>query len=190
MRSKILVFILALAFSLPCVAQVQPAAQGSRVNLSIGGGIDYWRGDWGNISRFGPSAWASAEFWHGLGVNAEGHSMLAGGDSTAAEYKYVVGEGGVMYTYHHWRNFAPYAKGELGFASLGFPHKPTSTYAHDTRTTWAFGGGVEYKLWKHIWARGDYTYDGFPDFYSSVSREHHTLNPGGFAGGLTYHFRK
>ena len=33
-----------------------------------------------------------------------------------------------MYTVHHFRNIHPYFKGEMGFAGLAFPHKPTSTY--------------------------------------------------------------
>lgn len=189
MRSKLIVIIAALVCVIPVFSQVQPATKGSRVNLSVGGGVDYWKGDWGKIARFGPSAWATAEFWHGLGINAEGHSMIAGGDSPASQYKYFVGEGGLIYSYHRWHKFVPYAKGEMGFASLSFPHKPTSTYTHDTRNTWAVGGGFEYKTWRHIWTRVDYTYDGFPNFYSPVTGHHPTLDPNGFAVGATYHFR-
>jgi len=47
MLSKFLAFLAVLAFSAPIVAQVQPAATGKRSNIGIGGGIDYWRGDWG-----------------------------------------------------------------------------------------------------------------------------------------------
>jgi hypothetical protein len=188
MRLKVFCIMAALAFSVYCPAQVLPAAQRSRIDLSIGGGMDYWRGDWGQIARFGPSAWATADLWHGLGINAEGHSMIIGG-SRASEYKYFVGEGGLIYTYHHWRSVRPYAKAEVGFGSLSWPHKPTSTYSHDTRTTWALGGGFEYHLWKRVWARADYTYDGFPDIYSPITGHHRTLDPAGVAFGATYHFR-
>jgi opacity protein-like surface antigen len=191
MHSKLLVFIFiaAIVLSVPSVGQVAPAAEDSRANFSVGGGIDYWQGDWGGVNRFGPSAWFSTEIWKGIGVNLEGHSMIVGGGPPSPSYKYWVGEGGVMYTNHHFHNFSPYVKGEMGFASLSFPHKTTSTYGHDTRTTWAVGGGFEYKLWKHLWTRVDYTYDGFPDFLSQVTLQHHTLNPNGFAVGPTYHFR-
>ena len=162
MHSKLLVVLAALVFSAPSFAQVQPAATGRQTDLGIGGGMDYWRGDWGKIVRLGPSAWVTADLWHGLGINAEAHTLIAGGDNTAQRYKYIVGEGGAIYTYHHWRRFAPYAKYELGFASLNWPHKPTATYVHDTRNIWAMGGGFEYKLWRYVWVRGDYTYDGFP----------------------------
>jgi opacity protein-like surface antigen len=189
MHSKLLVFIAALVLSVPCLGQVAPAAQGSQANFSVGGGFDYWQGDWNGVTRFGPSAWFSTEIWHGIGINMEGHSMILGGGPPSPRYKYWVGEGGVMYTNHHFKRISPYAKAEEGFASLSFPHKPTSTYTHDTRTTWALGGGVELKVWKHLWTRVDYTYDGFPDFLSPVTEQHHTLNPNGFAFGPTYHFR-
>lgn len=191
MRLKLSLLLAACMLSLPAWAQIQPSAQRSGTRLGIGGGIDYWRGDWSKIARFGPAAWATAEYWHGLGVIAEGHSMIAGGNNVknVDQYKYFSGEGGLVYTYHRWHTIAPYAKIEAGFASLSFPHPPTSTYTHDTRTTWALGGGFEYKIVKHVWARVDYTYDNFPNFYSSVTGQHHTLNPNGISVGATYHFR-
>jgi len=189
MHSKSFSLIAVLALSMTGLAQVRPAAEGGHSNITIGGGIDYWRGDWGKIARFGPSAWSTAELWNGLGVVAEGHSMTAGGGSVASRYKYFVGEGGLLYDFHRFRFFAPYAKAELGFASLSFPHKKTSTYAHDTRNTWALGGGCELRLSKRIGTRIDYTYDGFPDFYSPVSRLHQTLDPRGVSIGVTYHIQ-
>ncbi|HVZ83710.1 MAG TPA: outer membrane beta-barrel protein [Terracidiphilus sp.] len=181
--------LLVLPSCIPARAQVEPAATRGNVHLGIGGGIDYWRGDWGPVDRFGPSAWATAEFWHGIGIIAEGHSMDFGDGVYGARYTYYVGEGGVTYNYHHWRNVTPFVKGEMGFGGLSFPHKPTATYTHDTRTTWAVGGGLEYKLWRRVWARADYTYDNFPNFYSPITGYHRTLNPAGFTLGFTYHLR-
>ena len=189
MHSKIFVFILALALGGSCMAQVRPAAEGSQVNLSAGGGLDYWQGDYTGVSRFGPCAWITDEFWHGMGVNIEGHSMIIGGSYPSASYKYFVGEGGFIYNYHHFQRLTPFAKAELGFASLSFPHKTGAKYTHDTRNTWALGGGIDYKLSRHLSARIDYTYDAFPNFYSTISGQHHTLNPNGISFGPTYHFR-
>lgn len=189
MHSKLVVLIVALGLSVPCLAQVRPAAEGNQADLSIGGGVDYWKGDWNGVTRYGPSVWMTDTFWHGMGINIEGHSMIAGGPKPSPSYEYFVGEGGFIYNYNHFRRFTPFAKAELGFASLSFPHQKTSTYTHDTRNTWALGGGVEYRITKHIWTRVDYTYDGFPNFYSPVSGKHNTLDPNGFAIGPTYHFR-
>jgi opacity protein-like surface antigen len=190
MRSKLLVAVAALIFTLPSLAQVRPEVEKSPVNLSIGGGLDWWTGDWGgSVKRFGPSAWATAEIWHGLGINAEGHTMIFGGSVPSDRYKYFVGEGGAIYNYHHWRTITPYAKVEWGFASLSFPTAPNSPTKHNTRDTKALGGGVEYRIAKHIWTRVDYTYDFFPDFYNAVTGNKNDLNPEGVAFGATYHFR-
>lgn len=189
MRLRLLLVVTVFLCCLPVMAQVKPAAtSGGNSKISVGAGIDYWRGDWSHIKRYGPAAWVVDEFWHGLGVTAEGYSMMAGGPKSGEQYKFFVGQGGAIYTYH-WHRLAPYAKGELGFGGLSFPHKTGAIYVHDTRTTWAMGGGAEFKLWSHIWLRGDYTYEGFPDFYSSVTGQHHTLDPSGFAAGVTYHLR-
>ena len=190
MRLKLLFFMAALTMTLPCLSQVvPPAARRQPVDLSIGGGFDYWSGDWGGaIHRFGPSVWASADIWHGLGVNMEVHSMIAGGSAPSPRFKYVVGEGGLMYTYHHWKKINPYAKAELGFGSLTVPY-PATIQSHYTNTTWALGGGAEYHAWRRVWTRVDYTYDGFPHFYSTVTGLYHTLNPNGITVGATYHFR-
>jgi polysaccharide export outer membrane protein len=53
--------------------------------------------------------------------------------------------------------------------------------------TWAVGGGGEYHMWGHWWARADYTYEGLPNVPGTTSKNH-TLNPRGVALGATYHF--
>ena len=189
MSSKLLVAAAALIFSVSCLAQVGPAGEKTPLNLSVGGGMDYWWGDWGGaVKRFGPSAWVTADISHGVGVNLEGHSMIVGGRIPNPSYKYFVGEGGVIYTYHRWRTIRPFVKGEIGYASLSFPRTGLS-YSHQDERTWSVGGGGEYRTYKRLWTRVDYTYDFFPNFYSLISGEFHTLNPNGITFGETYHFR-
>lgn len=183
-KSKLLIILSALVFSTASLAQVIPSAESGRLSLAIGGGLDYWKADWEHVARFGPSAWASQEIWRGLGINAEGHSMFAGGNSSASQVKYYVGEGGAIYNYHRWQNVRPFAKAEAGFASFTWAQSSPGGYTHDTRTTWAVGGGLEYHVAAHLWTRLDYTYEGFPDFLN------HTLNPAGLTLGATYHFSR
>jgi hypothetical protein len=159
MGAKVLVAIAVSFLSLSCAAQVAPAGRAGRValpiNWSLGGGLDYWSGDWGhgNIERLGPSAWATATIWHCLGINVEGHSMIGGGSGpTVSKYKLFVGEGGLMCTMGYWGRFQPIFKGEVGFASLS---QPAPGRPHATYGTWAVGGGGEYHLWGHWWARVD-----------------------------------
>ena len=189
MRSRLLVAVVAVFLPVLGMAQVQPAGNRFPLNLSIGAGMDYWSGDWGaaNIHRWGPAAWATVSIWRGLGVNAEGHSMNVGGNNFASSYKYYVAEGGPIYVFHHWNRIEPYAKAELGFASLTHPSN-FSGHLHDTSNTWAIGGGIEYHTWGPMWTRVDYTYDAFPNFHSSITGQNHILNPQGIAFGESFRF--
>ena len=168
MGAKLAMAIAVLLVSIPSLAQVQPAGNSGQedpVNLSVGGGMDYWSGDWeeGGINRWGPAAWVTATMWHCLGINVEGHSMIIGGNEAASNYKLFVGEGGLMCTMGYWGRLQPIFKGELGFASLTQPGNGTGQF-HSTYDTWSVGGGLEYHVKGHWWARADYTYDGIPRF--------------------------
>jgi len=151
--------------------------------------MDYFSGDWkaGDINRWGPAVWASATVWHCLGVTAEGHSMIVGGNSKASDYKLFIGEGGLTCTMGYWGRFQPIYKGELGFASLSQPGNGTG-HTHSTYNTWSLRGGAEYHTWGHWWTRVDCTYEAIPNFHSSVSNQNHTLNPRGISFGMTYRF--
>ena len=151
--------------------------------------MDYFSGDWGRagINRWGPAAWVTATMWHCLGVNVEGHSMIIGGNQYSSNYKLFVGEGGLMCTMGYWGRFQPIYKGEMGYASLTHPGNGSGTF-HSNYWTWSLGGGVEYHLAGHWWTRVDYTYENIPNFYSGLSKQHHTLNPRGIAFGGTYRF--
>jgi hypothetical protein len=194
MRAKLAVAVAVLLASISSLAQVVPAAGGGGklalpFNLSVGGGLDYWSGDWGNadINRWGPSAWATATIWHCLGVNAESHSMIVGGNREASNYKLFVGEGGLMCTMGYWGRFQPIYKGELGFASLSQTGNSTG-HLHSTYSTWAVGGGVEYHTRGHWWTRVDYTYESIANFHSSITNQNRTLNPQGISFGETFRF--
>ena len=193
MSAKLAVAVAVFLTSISGLAQVVPAAGKGRglpsVNWSVGAGMDYMSGDWrrGDINRWGPAAWATATLWHCLGVTAEGHSMIVGGNSAASNYKLFIGEGGLQCTMGYWGRFQPIYKGQIGFASLTQPGNGTG-HLHDTYRTWSIGGGGEYHMWGHWWTRVDYTYEAIADFHSSISHQNHTLNPRGFSFGETYRF--
>ena len=192
MRVKLVVAAAILLVSIPSIAQVEPEATAGRklpIHWSAGGGMDYFSGDWGegDINRWGPAAWGTASIWHCLGLTAEGHSMILGGNDAASHYKLFVGEGGLMCTMGYWGRFQPIYKGELGFASLSQPGNDSGRL-HSTYSTWSIGGGVEYHTKGHWWTRVDYTYEAIEDFHSSVSNQNHTLNPRGISFGETYRF--
>jgi opacity protein-like surface antigen len=151
--------------------------------------MDYMSGDWGrgDINRWGPSAWATVYIWHDLGIIAEGHSMIVGGNEHSSNYKYFTGGGGLIYTSGYWGRFQPFVKGEVGYGSLTHPDNGTGHF-HDTRTIYTVGGGVEYHTGKKWWTRVEYSYDFFPDFHSSITNTNSILNPRGFTFGETYRF--
>lgn len=191
MGTKLVVTMAVLLTSIPSVAQVQPAARTVipiRVQLSAGAGMDNWSGDYVPLNhRWGPTAWATATIWHCLGINAEGHSMILGGDKATSLYKLFIGEGGLICTTGYWGRFQPISKGELGFASLSQPGNGTGHF-HSTYSTWSVGGGVEYHTSGHWWTRVEYTYDNIEHFHSGITNLYHTLNPRGIAFGETYRF--
>ena len=176
--------------SISCPAQVAPAAiRHSPPSTSLGAGMNYWSGDWGggDINRWGPSAWATVTIWRDLGLIAEGHSMIMGGNQLAPSYKYFAGGGGLIYTSRHWRRFQPFLNVETGFASLTHPANGTAHF-HDTSNIWTIGGGVEYQTWGNLWMRVGYAYDFFPNFHNVLTDQNHTLNPRGFTFGETFRF--
>jgi opacity protein-like surface antigen len=192
MSRRLAAAVFLLFTSISCLAQVVPAAgKGNKIplNVSLGGGMDYFSGDWGagDINRWGPTAWLTTNMWHCLGINVEGHSMIVGGNKPAQNYKFFVGEGGLVCTMGYWGRFQPIYKGQLGYASLTHPPNGTGHF-HDNSWTWSVGGGVEYHIAGHWWTRVDYTYEGLPDFHSSISGQNHTLNPQGISFGATYRF--
>jgi opacity protein-like surface antigen len=193
MPRKLALTLALMLLSISSLAQVVPAAGKSGhtlpVKFSLGGGMDYWSGDYqaGDIQRWGPAVWATATMWHCLGINAELHSMIVGGNKNASDYKLFVGEGGLMCTMGYWGRFQPIYKGEVGFASLSPTGNPTGPQ-HSTYLTWSVGGGAEYHTWGHWWTRVDYTYEAIPNFHSVLTNQNHTLNPRGVAFGVTYRF--
>jgi opacity protein-like surface antigen len=191
MLAKLLVGIALGIVSASCVAQVVPTTTyRTRLSTSLGGGMNYWSGDWnfnGEIHRWGPSAWATLTVWHDLSIIAEGHSMILGGNTAGYKYNYAAGGGGLIYTSDYWGRFQPFIKGEAGFGSL--THPPNSTgHLHDTSNIWTLGGGFEYHNAGHWWTRVGYSYDFFPNFHSGITGQNHALNPRGFTFGETYRF--
>jgi opacity protein-like surface antigen len=184
MRSKLVVAALFILSTLPMAAQVSPSAKINGIPLSVGGGISDYNLDFGPSRRMiGASAWVDYRIWHGLGVEAEGTSIFAAKPDSLTRMKQDTIKGGLIYKYHPVFHLVPYAKGLYGLGSIDFPsHNPF--YTHDTFSMMAVGGGVEYRLWKNVYLRGDYEYQWWDHFLG-----HHTLTPSGATIGATYYLR-
>lgn len=169
--------------------QVSPAANRGGVPIVIGTGFSDFSIDWGPGQRMeGVSVWAD---WfpnrmpadlNGLGVEAEGRDIDIGRPAGITRMRQDTGLAGPIYGWNRYRSFRPYVKFLAGIGSIDFP--PSGTYSHDTFSVFSPGGGVEYRVWEHIWIRGDYDYQFW----------HHTfgnndLTPTGFTVGVSYDFR-
>jgi opacity protein-like surface antigen len=181
------------AAALPIYSQVVPAASESSVPLSVGAGISNFDLDFGPGRRMeGVTAWVDWNVPHtpsvlsGFGLEIEGRDINFGRPSSLTQMRQDTAEGGPIYTLRHYRDFHPYAKYLIGIGSIDFPHIPgtPSWYTHDTRTVYAPGGGLEYKVFRSIWVRGDYEYQFWPKIFGP-----HSLNPNGVTVGAMYDFR-
>ena len=184
MRLKLVLAAL-LAFStLPVFAQVAPAVKIGGLPLGVGAGVSDYSLDYGSGRRMiGISAWADYNLFHGLGVEAEGTSIFADKPSELTRMRQDTIRGGGIYKARPFFGVRPYVKGLVGIASIDFPSS-NPLYTHDTYLMYSAGGGAEYRVWKTLYARGDYEYQFWPQYHGQ-----HTLNPNGFTIGATYYLR-
>ena len=139
----------------------------------------------------GITAWVDVFPWgmppkmHGLGVVAEGRDINFDRPSGVNNLRHFTGLIGPIYSLHHFKNVRPYAKFLMGIGSIDFPVTVgPPTYTHDTFLVFAPDGGMDFRIWKHLWARGDYEYQAWHHTFGS-----HDLNPNGVSFGVLYDFR-
>jgi opacity protein-like surface antigen len=184
MRSKLVLAALLILSTSPLFAQVAPAAKIGGFPLGIGAGLSDYSVDYGPGRRMlGASVWADYSLFHGLGVAVEGTSIFADKPSALTRMRQDTIKGGAIYRTRPHFGIRPYAKALIGIGSIDFP-SANPLYTHDTYTMWAFGGGAEYKVWRTLYARGDYEYQFWDQYHGP-----NFLNPNGFTIGATYYLR-
>jgi hypothetical protein len=184
MRSKLVLAALLTLSTLPVFAQVAPAVRIGGLPLGVGGGVSDYSLDYGPGRRMvGISAWADYNLFHGLGVEAEGTTIFADKPAVLTRMRQDTIKGGGIYKPHAIFGVHPYAKFLIGIGSIDFPsHNPL--YTHDTYLMYAPGGGAEYRVWKTLYARGDYEYQFWRQYQGP-----RYLNPNGYTIGATYYLR-
>jgi hypothetical protein len=178
-------FVLAV---FPVHSQVRPAATEGGIPVVVGlGGADFSL-DWGPGKRMeGITAWVDVFPWgmppkiHGLGAEVEGRDINFNRPTGIPKMRQDTALIGPIYSLPYFKNVRPYGKYLLGIGSIDFPGY---YYTHDTFLIQAPGAGIDFRIWKHLWARGDYEYQFW----------HHTfgnndLNPNGASFGVSYDFR-
>jgi opacity protein-like surface antigen len=179
----------------PAFSQVVPAATESGIPLSVGGGVSRWDVDWAHSKMEGMTLWIDwrppyvPAILNGLAIEVEARDVNFNHGDKSATFRQDSGQGGVIYTWRHYRNFHVYGKGLIGFGNIDFGSCVAgcglgqTPYTHDTRTVYAPGGGIEYRVFRHVWARADYEYQFWPHLTGKTF-----LNPQGFTVGAMYDF--
>jgi len=192
MRLKSLLLMLFLTASIPAFSQVEPSAAEKGLPLVVGGGISDFYTEMISKHLEGPTVWADWNFYRGpsflrgFGVEAEVRD-LDFGQPQGQKLQLATFGGGPVYTWRHFRSFHPYGKFLVDYSAMdhikiaGLP----SWYTADKWTTYACGGGVEYRTWGNVWIRADYEYQFWRvEFFNPNS----FLNTQGFTVGASYNF--
>ena len=122
---------------------------------------------------------------HGhLGAEGELRDISLGASSSQPNVRYDTAAMGLIYVWRRLHNVRPYAKIMIGDGSVDFP-RLSPTYAHDTRTFTAPGGGLEFRVKQDLWVRADYEYQTW-----QALAVYGNLKPQGFTVGASYDFTR
>jgi hypothetical protein len=204
---KLFLAVLVAHVTFPLMAQVAPDAIQGGIPIVAGAGVSNFIIDWGDNPDGHPrqmqgiTVWVDWNFYHapgllsGLGVEVEGRDIdwdlppslsNAALSDTGTNMRQDTGLGGVIYTLRRYRKIHPYAKALSGIGSIDFQPLTSAAlyYRHDSRAIAATGAGVEYRVGRNIWVRGDYEYQWWPDLFGRQK----ALTPNGGTLGVVYHF--
>jgi opacity protein-like surface antigen len=194
MRFKLAVFpLLAVSFltiAVSAFSQVVPSYERkSGWPFTIGAGPVNYDVDIGHGRMYGFAGWFDIypgklpSILHGhLGAEGELREIRFGASSSQPNVRYDTAAMGLIYTWNRLHNIRPYAKCLIGDGSVDWPRIWYQTYAHDTRTFTAPGGGLEFRVKQDLWIRADYEYQMWQSLVFG------SLKPQGFTLGASYDF--
>ncbi len=189
-------FVVALLLSVVPTAfsQVTPAARENSLPLVVGAGASSYNVDWNHSRMEGGTLWVdwnfsrAPSFLHGIGIEAEARDISLGSSSSREKnFRLDTVGGGVIYTWHHFRNFRPYGKFLMSLGGIDW-NNPNPKFKHETRTVTAPGLGLEFRAFRNVWVRADYEYQFWPDIAQWMPNSTHVLDPQGFTVGAMYNF--
>jgi hypothetical protein len=165
--------------------------------FTVGAGPVNYAVDMGHGRMYGFVGWFDIypgklpSFLHGhLGAEGELRDISLGASSSQPNVRYDTAAMGLIYIWHRLHNVRPYAKCMIGDGSIDFI-RLSPTYAHDTRTFTAPGGGVEFRIKQDLWVRADYEWQRFQDLQGwRLNPDHGNLKPQGFSLGASYDFTR
>ena len=183
-----------LAATVPAFSQTLPHATRGGIPLTVGAGYSNFNPDWSGLGTnsgrlSGYTIWADWAFYRapgalsGIAVEAFGRNLNFNRTGDDPKIQEIVGGGGVLYAWRHFRHVQPYGKLLFGYGGINMTTTDPN-YTHDTRTVAAQGLGVNFIFHDHLVIRADYETQQWPDFM-----RHHSLTPGGVTIGLAYDFK-
>jgi opacity protein-like surface antigen len=184
---KILLFAALLLLPTIGRAQVVAAGKGGNQQLFVGGTFSDFDPDYGWQRLYGIGAFADYNLTPKLGAEAEVRFHRFNQLNSIHEDNYLIGP---KYNFHHKR-FTFYGKALFGVGYFNFP----ANAAHGSYFDMAFGGGVDYRLTRRIYVRGEYEYQVWPGFVGPpdpvpvpLQDRPNGLTPNGFSVGAAYRF--
>jgi hypothetical protein len=178
-------------------AQVVPATTQKRLSFAVGAGLSGYHPIVQTGHLLGGTLWIDyalpkmPSLLQGLGLEAEVSDLKFGRSSSASpNLRMDTVEGGVIYSWPHYRKLHPYGKFLMGYGNVdqtlyGAAH-------HDSRTISVWGGGVDYKVSRSIWVRAEYEAQKWPDMdFRIINNVATAVGPrysDGFTIGALYHF--
>lgn len=174
-------------------SQVGPAARSTNLPLAVGAGFSNYNADWDNARVSGGTVWINyypgiiSRHLPGLGLDLEARDLSYLKTTIGLQgWKQDTAAGGAIYSWHHFQNIRPYAKGLYGYGSFDFNlGRCCVNYKHDTRSVEAMGAGMDVHVFRHFWARGDYEYQIWQPLFGKTTN----ATPNGFTFGGIFDFR-
>lgn len=163
-------------------AQARPTAARAG-DLQIGVGYVLAKPDYTDFRWKGPAIYATFDFREHWGVEAEFHQVNIP-NGLRYERTYEIGP---RYVWHFGR-YNPYAKvmigrGVFNFATDSTPNQPSVQIANLAYNLYAFGGGMDVHVHKHVNVRVDYEMQQWMSFPPNGG-----LSPQLLTIGAAYHF--
>jgi hypothetical protein len=175
MKLRAIAFICILGAATLLRAQSEPTAL-KRLDLKIGGSFATANSDYGGRYN-GGAAFVNADLSPHLGI--EGAFHFVKDSSNLYEKTYEVG-GRYFRTY---RKYVPYVKVLYGRGVFNFPAQPNGVHPNLAYNLVAAGIGVDYKVKRYLYVRGDWEYQNWLGFENS------SLSPSILTIGASYHFK-
>jgi opacity protein-like surface antigen len=192
MSFKAIVVALSLTATVPAFSQVAPSAEQGRLPFKVGGGFSDFQSSDGGHRLSGGAVWVDSRptllplSRQGFGFEIESRYVTVG-QSTSLDtgiFRQGTIGGGPSFTFLHFGRVHPYAKFLINFSGMDF-NVGARDYTHETQVSYAPGGGVDYRLFSHLWARVDYEYQIWPDPFADAAWK---LTPQGWTVGASWDF--